>query len=245
MDSSVLAWWFCPNDRKLGHGDGRRVVIGTTHTIEGKLVLCKNALHGAICALDALECAGGSILYRIQTGGDIEYKFGSTNFGAHSRTYLAGANATEMLWAFIRRCALDIIRFWDASNAMRQFLYTGDEALRLQSLTEASTRTISTVKVLTLVQEEVTAQMAAQTAIASLAKVVTQISMTRTAEAATAAWAASARAALIWAWVAWTPWMTRMTPTGTTETARMNAKVRYTSWLETDCRALLNLGADE
>ena len=67
---SVLAWHFLA-DKKLAHGDGRRVRTGGTLSVEPPIKVCANGLHGSINIRDALRHAPGSTLCRTLHSGNI------------------------------------------------------------------------------------------------------------------------------------------------------------------------------
>jgi len=39
----MLGWYFCGRDRTLRYGDGRKIVVGETHTVKGPPKLCVHA----------------------------------------------------------------------------------------------------------------------------------------------------------------------------------------------------------
>lgn len=59
----MLGWYFAREDEKLGYGDGRKVAVGVTHTVDGPARLCINGLHASERVIDALQYAKSSILY--------------------------------------------------------------------------------------------------------------------------------------------------------------------------------------
>jgi len=124
---SIKAWWFVPTDRRLRNGDGRRVRAGITHVHKGPFVFSQSGLHASRQILDALYCASGPILCRVECGGTIVRDSGRL---ACSRcTYLAVVNATGMLRHFARLCALDVVGLWEAPDEVRRYLRTGDKCL--------------------------------------------------------------------------------------------------------------------
>lgn len=122
----MIGWHFSTG--KLGYGDGREIVIGETHEVEGLLVLCVRGLHACERIIDALQYAPGPMIYKVRLHGEILR--GDDKVCATQRTYLAGCDATDILLRFARQCALDVIHLWDAPEVVRRYLETGDESLR-------------------------------------------------------------------------------------------------------------------
>jgi hypothetical protein len=129
VSEKIPAWWFSAGDR-LPHGDKRLVVIGETHSVNGKIVLCENALHASRDPFDALYYAPGPYLYKVQCWGDIVEDGDDDKLGARHREYLAVRDATNMLRKFAREQALSVIHLWEAPTVVKQYLETGDETLR-------------------------------------------------------------------------------------------------------------------
>ena len=103
-------------------------VNGTTHTVDGEIVPCKNGLHSSERPIDALRYARNGIVWRTRSSGTIVR--GDDQIAASERAYLARLDATAILRDFARKCALDVIHLWDAPDVVRRFLETGDESLR-------------------------------------------------------------------------------------------------------------------
>src|SRR5579864_2135814 len=117
-------WWFSDNTGILPHDDGRPIVIGQKLSVKGKLVICKNALHGSFDPFDALRYAPGDMLHRVLfSGARIEE---SDKVGSRSRTVIESRDATDMLRLFARKQALSVIHLWDAPPIVREYLETGD-----------------------------------------------------------------------------------------------------------------------
>jgi len=102
--NKIRGWYFAEESRKLRYGDDRPIVIGQTHTVEGKPELCECGLHFSVNILDALKYAPGPILYYVEGSGGMD--MGVDKISAQSRTYLAGFDASEMLLEFARKVAL-------------------------------------------------------------------------------------------------------------------------------------------
>ena len=82
----MKAFWFSKHDCKLQHGDGRTAEVGTTHTVEGELVLCKHGLHASKNLIDAVKYSPDSMLWLVDVDSCVE---GSDKLCGKNRTYLA------------------------------------------------------------------------------------------------------------------------------------------------------------
>jgi len=123
-----LGWHFARANNRLNYDDGRPIIIGETHTVQGQLKLCEWGLHASSRILDALQYAPGPVIYRVRLSGEI--LIGDDKMCAPLRTYLWGYDATGILRAFARRCALDVVHLWDPPGVVLKYLKTGDESLR-------------------------------------------------------------------------------------------------------------------
>jgi len=125
----MIAWHFLQSDRKLAYPPHTPAFTGQLLTVDpARLELCEYGLHASERALDALKYAPGPIVCRVRLGGRI--LTGADKVCAAERTVIAMADATETLRAFARACALDVIDNWDAPAVVREYLETGNEALR-------------------------------------------------------------------------------------------------------------------
>ena len=99
----MTGWYFSATDRKLGNGDNREIVIGTTHTVDAAPVISTVGLHASRNILDALGVAAGPVIYRVALSDDlVQSRYMSA---ARRRTYLAGGiDATDILRVFIDDC---------------------------------------------------------------------------------------------------------------------------------------------
>lgn len=133
--TKIDAWWFASGDR-LPHGDDRPIVIGGTHSLDGNIILCQNALHASRDPFQALEYAPGPYLYRVLCWGDVVED--GNKLGARHREYVAMHDATNMLRRFARQEALSVVHLWGPPVVVRQYLETGDETIRAAAWTAAS-----------------------------------------------------------------------------------------------------------
>ena len=127
MTEVIKSWWFAASD-KLPHGDGRKVIIGKTHSLKGKIIICKHALHGSIHPFDALQYATGPYLYQVEQWGDLIKE--SDKIGSIYRKYISMNDITYELRLFARQQALSVIHLWKAPEIVKKYLETGEESIR-------------------------------------------------------------------------------------------------------------------
>jgi hypothetical protein len=95
---------------------------------EGPLDMCKAGLHASRHPFDALQYAPGETLCLVDMDGEI-YE-GDDKLVARRRRIVARVGATELLRAFARQQALGVIHLWPAPDVVRDYLQTGNPALR-------------------------------------------------------------------------------------------------------------------
>lgn len=98
------AFYFATNEKKLRYNDGRSIVVGETHSVDGEIEICKNGLHASSRLIDALNYALGNILYLVECSGDMDIT--EDKFCSRHRKYLAEFDATKVLKEFARKVAL-------------------------------------------------------------------------------------------------------------------------------------------
>jgi hypothetical protein len=188
----VKAWYFGTEDRRLAHGDGRRIVTGRTHKIKGTPILCEHGLHGSNRLIDALKYSAGPIIWRVDMGGTMVH--GNDKMVATERTYLWGIDGSTLLRVFARRCALDVVHLWAAPEVVVQYLKTGDESIRdaAEAAAEAAARAAARAAA------EAAARAAARAAAEAAARAAAWAAAEAAARAAAraAAWVAARDAAL-------------------------------------------------
>ena len=109
--------------------DGRPVPPdGVTLYHEGPLKMCRTGLHASKYAWQALQYAPGPTLCRVHCGGEIVR--GEDKLVCTERTIIARIDATVLLYAYARACALDVVRLWNAPDVAVEYLLPGDEGLR-------------------------------------------------------------------------------------------------------------------
>ena len=126
-----MAWHFAtvaPDGSFVTAHGGLPVVVGETLECSGPLELCQSGLHASKSALAALGYAQGSVLCRVELGGEM-YQDADKHV-ARRRTAVWAYDASDVLRAFARRCALDVVHLWDAPDVVILYLKTGHEDLR-------------------------------------------------------------------------------------------------------------------
>ena len=127
--NTVTGWYFSEESRLLRHGDGRPIALGVMHEVDAPIELCWRGLHASVRAIDALEFAPGPIVWRVELSGEI--KMGDDKCVATHRKYIGGGvDASAVMRAFARRCALDVAHLWDMPPLVRSYFETGEESIR-------------------------------------------------------------------------------------------------------------------
>ena len=124
----IDAWWFEPADGRLQFNDGRKPIKGRTHKVKCEPVLCESGLHASVRLIDALQYATSDVVWRVQLGGTIVH--GNDKCAATERKYIHRIDIEPELFQFSRWSALQVIHLWDAPAVVREFLETGNDALR-------------------------------------------------------------------------------------------------------------------
>jgi len=188
MSEKIKAFYFANKGRKLRYNDDRRIRIGRTHKVAGRIVLCKNGLHASIRLIDALGYAPDSVLYMVEMGGDIIHSY--DKLAASERTYLASFNADKILREFARKQALiNIIK-------IKKYCCAEDYAIIIKWLTTGDSELQSAARL--------AAWSAAWSAAGSAARLAARLA------AESAAWSAAESAAGSAAWLAADKMLTRM-----------------------------------
>lgn len=98
---------------------------------DGQLSMCRSGLHASIRPIDALKYAPGTTLCRVEIGGKIIQN--DDKLVAEKRKIIWRIDAEEMLKAFARWCAIQVLDEWGAPDIVIKFLKTGDESLRMKA----------------------------------------------------------------------------------------------------------------
>ena len=109
--------------------DGRPVPTdGEWLVHDGPVRMCESGLHASRHPFDALMYAPGPVLCLVDCD-EIDAEE-NDKLVCRRRLIVARFDATDILRAFARQCALDVIHLWDAPQVVRDYLTTGDESLR-------------------------------------------------------------------------------------------------------------------
>jgi len=112
--TKALAWHFLTEDRRLGNGDGRLVVVGETLESADQPVLCQSGMHASARAMDALIYAPGPVVCRVVLLGDVV--FGNDKLVATHRSCIAMDDASDLLHEFSCWCAESALTHWEKRN---------------------------------------------------------------------------------------------------------------------------------
>ena len=105
--------------------------IGEWLVHTGNIDPCVSGLHASEHPFDALGYAPGPMLHRVELDGDLQSHGNPIDkWVGRRRKIIKTIDATEMLRAFARWCALQVIHLWDAPEVVRLYLESGDESLR-------------------------------------------------------------------------------------------------------------------
>lgn len=105
-------WHFLAENKRLGFGDGREVVVGQTICIKGEPRMCSRGLHASASIIDALLYSHDyPTICRVDLGGTV--KRGDDKSVGTERTVLWWVDAADLLAEFACRCA---VRALDAAG---------------------------------------------------------------------------------------------------------------------------------
>jgi hypothetical protein len=118
-----LAWHFVGDTLR----DGRPVPPdGEWLVHEGAAVMCESGLHASRKPSHALQYAPGAILCLVECDDIVSEQ--DDKLVCRRRRIIKRIDATGLLRAYARKCALSVIHLWDAPAAVREYLETGDES---------------------------------------------------------------------------------------------------------------------
>jgi len=125
----VKAWHFC--GKKLR--DGRDIPADGEWIVHDgpKVIMCESGLHASRRVIDALQYAPGSTVCRVSCKRIVEEEKNDKLVCWERRIDWRIENADDVLRAFARKTALSVIDLWDAPAIVREYLETGNEALRM------------------------------------------------------------------------------------------------------------------
>ena len=125
----MKGYYFATEERCFQYGDGRKIIVGKSHSVKDTPELCAHGLHASPTILQALQYAPGPVLYAVEVTRHIDTQ--ADKFCGQRRKYLRGGyNISSVLRKFARDCALSVAHLWEMPNVVREFLTTGDETLR-------------------------------------------------------------------------------------------------------------------
>ncbi len=97
-----------------------------------QLVMCSSGLHASVHPIDALRYAPGNTLCRVELDGEIIKD--KDKLVVEKRKIIWRIDAEELLKAFARWCAIQVIDKWDAPDVV---IKTSDENLREDAINDA------------------------------------------------------------------------------------------------------------
>ena len=92
---------------------------------DGELIMCGSGLHASVRILDALIYAPGNTICRVEVDGEILHD--DDKLVAEKRKILWRIEGEQVLTAFARWCALQVVHLWDAPDVVIKYLTTGNE----------------------------------------------------------------------------------------------------------------------
>lgn len=127
MTQTILAWHFVGNTLR----DGRPVPPdGEWLVHDGPIKPFASGLNASERIIDALTYAPGPTICRVELRGNI-VRHNNDKIVGRERRILWRLDDERLLRDFARRCALDVIHLWQAPDIVREYLKTGDEAIRV------------------------------------------------------------------------------------------------------------------
>jgi len=128
VSAEIRGWHFCT--MRGGEPilrDGIPLAIGEWLPEIPEPALCKRGYHASERAIDALRYAPGPWVSRVTVRGCVR---GDDKVVGSTRRHDPGFDATSVLRAFARRCALDVAHLWDMPAVVRSYLESGDKSMR-------------------------------------------------------------------------------------------------------------------
>ena len=127
-EGRMKAWHFISGDKRLRYDDNRIVRAGKTYKATGDLSMCENGMHGSKRIIDALRCAPGPIICRVELSCEIETD--NDKSVARERAVLWMIDGANVLHEFACRVALEALtvakvtdkRSWAAIEAKRRWV---------------------------------------------------------------------------------------------------------------------------
>lgn len=115
VNQPLLAWHFLPADRRLTHGDGRRVESGLKFSMpEEHISMAGRGFHASVRALDALHHAPGPVVCRVEMEGRVMED--ASRVVASERTVLWLVDASRTLHEFCVWCTDRALKWVEAPD---------------------------------------------------------------------------------------------------------------------------------
>ncbi len=94
----------------------------------GPVKICETGLHASRHPFDALQYAPGETLCLVDCADIMNEQ--NDKLVCRRRRIVARIDATELLWAMSRWCALQVMHLWNMPPVVREYLETGKDELR-------------------------------------------------------------------------------------------------------------------
>ena len=118
----MRAYWFSNLDGTTVH-QTEPAEVGRTDHAEGAIIPCQNGLHGSPTPWDALQYAGGPVLWVVELAGEIvSHGDPVDKHAASERKYISKIDLTKTLCSFAARRALTVIHLWNAPEFVKEYL---------------------------------------------------------------------------------------------------------------------------
>lgn len=120
----IKAWHFTADLLR----DGRPIPPpGQTLVHVGPVKMCRSGLHASERIIDALTYAPGTMIHRVECDDIVSLQH--DKLVCRRRTILWSVDGGEILRAFARRCALDVVHLWDTTDVVVRWLRTGNPSI--------------------------------------------------------------------------------------------------------------------
>ena len=143
----MRAYWFSNLDGTTVH-QTEPAEVGRTDHAEGAIIPCQNGLHGSPTPWDALQYAGGPVLWVVELAGEIvSHGDPVDKHAASERKYISKIDLTKTLCAFAARRALTVIHLWNAPEVVKEYLTKTanfDDAESIRAAARDATRDAAT-----------------------------------------------------------------------------------------------------
>jgi hypothetical protein len=102
---------------------------GNTLVFEGSVEICRSGYHASRTPWQALKYARGSVLSQVFCD-DIVTEQKNDKLVCRRRTIIKTLDIEDLLFEFARKQALSVVSLWSCPSVVKQYLETGDKALR-------------------------------------------------------------------------------------------------------------------